>query len=293
MAGLVNKPIDWTLRHAGVDFQFGSPPLLELNPYERSAAYALEIVTAVDAFILKGPALARGLLSGSAWLRGVVTGSEAEGSLAGARVASRETSEIGEHVAATGRRAGALLDGQELRSVGTNLNRGTGAYNDVFVAEAASGERVAVRVSKDPNRYITVEREAANVKALEAYGGPRYRGRVTIRDATGAVREGVAMDIVDGTDLASIYKGTWNADFLITERHVDSMKKLFARLEADGKVLDDVSPGNFVLTREGGVVPIDNTPVPIEESGKWASVARMTQQRHLAKLRDLAVGLGK
>ena len=60
-AGLINLPIDWALRKAGVSFQFGTPPLLETNSYERSAGYALDLVTIVGGVTGKSPWLAEKL----------------------------------------------------------------------------------------------------------------------------------------------------------------------------------------------------------------------------------------
>jgi hypothetical protein len=69
------------------------------------------------------------------------------------------------------------------------------------------------------------------------------------------------------------------------------MEELFAKLEKDGKVLSDVKEGNFILTRNDGVVPIDNPAISVGNGPQWEVYARSKralQNRVLANLRRVA-----
>jgi pilus assembly protein Flp/PilA len=53
--GLVLGAIDWALREAGVNFQFGKPPILPTNGYERNAGYAMDIVSIAPGAMVVAP----------------------------------------------------------------------------------------------------------------------------------------------------------------------------------------------------------------------------------------------
>jgi hypothetical protein len=68
----------------------------------------------------------------------------------------------------------------------------------------------------------------------------------------------------------------------VTEAHVKSLETLLAKLEKDGKALADINDGNFMLTPNGRVIPIDMGV------GDALPMRKADQSKILEKLKALA-----
>jgi len=165
----------------------------------------------------------------------------------------------------------AVLARRPIRSVGRNLNEGSGALNDVFLAHDVDGTAIVVRSPKllRNGRRLgwamrRMDRGAIGAAHLAEYGGPRYLGKVRIPDGRGGWRAGQAFDLVPGSDalviekrLAEPTQRVW-----ITGEHIRSAEQLIDRLRREGNTLRDAQLGNFMLTPDGRVVPIDMDVMP-------------------------------
>lgn len=181
-------------------------------------------------------------------------------------------------------------------TTGVELGQGSGGTAEVWKA-TLDGKTIVVKISlrrqenwRDEDR-LAVE-HLRDAKRMEAYGGPTTRGMVRVKDSAGYWRQGVAMDLVEGTDLLKLRsrKGqNQPLPFPITAAHVRSMEALIAKAKTNKVIFTDVQPGDFMLTRDGRVVPLDMTVVPISEVVPVAIGAfEGAMNEHLTTLRALA-----
>ncbi len=149
-------------------------------------------------------------------------------------------------------------EGQSVRKIGRNLNKGTGGVNDIYVAVTSDGQRIVVKIPKSRNkRYVPgiLNDEESKLIELEPYGGPEYWGRVRI-NIEGEERVGLAMEKINGIDLDSIIKKR-KPPFKITQKHIDSLLNLMAALKTDNRQLLHENDGNYFLTADGRFRPND------------------------------------
>ena len=101
------------------------------------------------------------------------------------------------------------------------------------------------------------------VKQLEDYGGPKHYGTVRVEDPrTGVWREAVAMERIVGKDMQSLLEGARRGEPLpvqVGKKHLDAIEALEQRLAREGKHLEEVNLGDFMLTHdpERAVAPLD------------------------------------
>ncbi len=148
---------------------------------------------------------------------------------------------------------------RSLTGIGEDLNRGSGGLNHVYAAKM-DGQQVVVKVQERMDLDPTVHAmdEAKALRSLERYGGPKFKGFVTVPDGKGGTQLGVAIERVDGVDLlTAVRKHRSGNPTPLDQRHVDSVNRFFDRLEADGMVATDVQPGDFMFTASGDLVPLD------------------------------------
>jgi hypothetical protein len=156
----------------------------------------------------------------------------------------------------------ALARAEELSSLpkvdnAVSVDKGTGGVGKPYVGEL-NGQEVFAKADRDPS--LSVDSEAKVLDGLQEYGAPKSYGKVRVVDPeTGMWREAVAMDKVKGVDLLSAesLSKTGEMPFEITDEHVKSIDALQAKLDANGKHLSETNKGDFILTPDGKVVPID------------------------------------
>lgn len=157
--------------------------------------------------------------------------------------------------------------------------------NEVLVVQDAAGNNF---VGKFPTQDVpaaeqanALARERQAVIDLMPYGGPAYLGDVVMPDG----RVGVAMQhIAGGVSLDDA------PTFPTTQAHVDAMSNLFDRFAANNVRPDDHHASNYLLTPEGGVVPIDSVLVPGAISAEMrAEMLNRLQERRAGRFWDPGV----
>ncbi len=139
-----------------------------------------------------------------------------------------------------------------VENTGINLNTGSGDSSDIYVANW-NGEKVAVKVDR---KGRSPEADAKVLTDLQLYDGPKSYGLVRIKVGT-EERVGVAMEIITGIDIGTLVMRKGRPLFLISDAHVRAIKALKIKLQNDGKMFDDIQWGDFILTSDGRVRPVD------------------------------------
>jgi len=153
------------------------------------------------------------------------------------------------------------LDDQFVINTGENLNKGSGNLNDIYVAMTEDGKRIAVKIPKShifpiPDTYdAMLNLDEQKLISLEPYDGAHYYGRVKIM-VDGQEKVGLAMEILEGIDILTMLESEKHP-FQITDQHIQSLKDFINRLEREGKMVWEPNEGNFMLTPNGKVRPID------------------------------------
>lgn len=157
---------------------------------------------------------------------------------------------------------GALADGTPLALTGKDLNQGSGGTSHIWEA-TINGTRVVVKTPKGKPDPAIAQLELAAAKQLEGLGGPRVLGTATFQQG-GKTYTGVVLELVPGIDLARVLAGA-EPPFAITREHLRALEG-FRDVTSNAKLkLYDVNPGDFILTEDGRVVPID---IAFETRGK-------------------------
>lgn len=151
-----------------------------------------------------------------------------------------------------------LPSASSLREV-TNGSGGVG----VFFEGQLQGKPTMFKTSKKLTDSDSLDSDERALRELKPYGAPEFRGRARIEDPqTGLWREVIAMEKVEGVDvnrLLALQAEGKPLPFPITETHVKALRDLEARLRREGKYLDEVNPGDFILTKDPSrpLVPVD------------------------------------
>jgi hypothetical protein len=146
--------------------------------------------------------------------------------------------------------------------------------HQLFEARDASGKVFLVKIRRPGmvsslgpvDSYDThwIDGEGRGVIELEDFRGPAYLGRVRIPDGKGGWLPGIAMEYVDGIDMQTAARGPIlgydgnKLDFPVTQKHRDSMDRLYDAFESHGLLPGDNNGKNLMLTRDGDVRPIDS-----------------------------------
>ncbi len=141
-----------------------------------------------------------------------------------------------------------------IANTGVNLNRGTGGTSDIWVANDGTVVKTPMGLGnvKDMTDYNAQ-------KALEAFGGPKVGDFVRI-EVDGQWKIGFTLERVDGIDLLSAERALASngaLPFPVTEQHLKAVSDFFEQVRATGRYLGDVQPGDFMLTPDGRIVPLD------------------------------------
>lgn len=181
-----------------------------------------------------------------------------------------------------------------VRSV--ELSQGSGNTAEVWRVHSAkhpSGKALVAKISLRQLGDLSSERElaeqhAADVDSLMMYGGPRSEGLARLQDDEGRWRWAAVMREVEGVDLSKLREAR-TLPFPITQAHVKSMENFIERIKADGGELGDVQQGDFILTPEGKVVPLDmSVGHRFDELGTLTPRNEEELQKHLTSIRELA-----
>lgn len=140
-----------------------------------------------------------------------------------------------------------------------HLNKGTG--NSSYVYRGKYGERdVAIKIQKVDKEDFLVADDMKVLDSLKPYGAPSHYGMVRVRDERGYWRPALAIEIVPGKDLLTLRlerEAGRTPSLVVTDKHVAAFRDLIAKIERDHVILDDIQPGDFMLTPDGRVVPLD------------------------------------
>ena len=147
-----------------------------------------------------------------------------------------------------------LSNGSVVELTGADLNRGSGGTSNVW--EGAVGDAAVVIKSPmgkpDP---VIANLELAAARRLEALGGPKVLGTATFT-RNGLEHTGVVLERVAGIDLSRVLAGE-PLPFAVTEQHLRALEGFRDAASAQKRKLFDVNPGDFMLTKEGMIRPLD------------------------------------
>jgi hypothetical protein len=139
---------------------------------------------------------------------------------------------------------------------------GTGATADVYAGTTSEGQAVAVKVYRDADP-MEANLDLGKLAQLRKYGGPEVFGLTTI-DLDGKPRAALLMEKIDGEPARNFYEGDGKP---IKASHISGFKRILDDIGEAKDGLTDANGGNWLLTKDGRVVPIDMGLVPVTEGG--------------------------
>ena len=144
-------------------------------------------------------------------------------------------------------------DSPDLPLVENKGRAGAGAEGVVYNTEI-SGENYVVKIKGPFNPSPdALQQFVRDTESRIPYGGPEHVGFVRIVDEDGVEHVGLAIRHVDGFDISEAL----DTPGYVNHDHVQSAQNFIDRLKQDGKIHDDPTRRNFILTPSGEFVPID------------------------------------
>lgn len=132
-----------------------------------------------------------------------------------------------------------------------DITNGSGGLGTIFAGDY-KGKPAVFKFDRTVD-YDAIGEIETVVKGLEGYGGPKFYGRVRVKEINGVWKEAVAIERIEGYDVMALQrleKQGLDLPIEVTDVHLKAIDDIVDLLKREGNILTETNLGDFMLTND-------------------------------------------